>query len=59
MWWIYALLSALLAALTAVLAKIGIKEIDSDLATATRTVDIVILAWSIVLARQSSVERSC
>jgi len=48
MWWIYALLSAFFAALTAVLAKIGIKGIDSNLATAIRTVVILLLAWAIV-----------
>lgn len=48
MWWIYALLSACFAALTAIFAKVGIKNIDSDLATAIRTVVIIILAWSIV-----------
>ncbi len=49
MWWIYALLSALFAALTAVFAKVGIKGVDTDLATAIRTVVILILAWAIVL----------
>lgn len=49
MWWIYALLSALFAALTAIFAKIGIKNVNSDLATAIRTVVIGILAWGIVL----------
>lgn len=49
MWWIYALLSAVFASLTAIFAKIGVKDIDSDLATAIRTVIIIILAWSIVL----------
>jgi len=48
MWWIYALLSAFFAALTAIFAKIGVKNIDSDLATAVRTVVIVFLAWAIV-----------
>ncbi|MFD0749685.1 EamA family transporter [Mucilaginibacter calamicampi] len=48
MWWIYALLSALFAALTALFAKVGIKGIDSDLATAIRTVVIVVLAWVVV-----------
>ncbi|MGI4869567.1 MAG: EamA family transporter [Janthinobacterium lividum] len=48
MWWIYALLSALFAALTAILAKIGIKGVDSNLATAIRTVVILLLAWGIV-----------
>jgi transporter family protein len=51
MWWIYALLSAFFAALTAVLAKIGIKGIDSNLATAIRTVVILLLAWAIVFFR--------
>lgn len=50
-WWIYALLSALFASLTAILAKIGIKGVDSDVATAVRTGVILILAWGIVFAR--------
>lgn len=50
MWKVYALLSALFAALTSILAKIGIKGVDSNLATAIRTVVIIILAWSIVFA---------
>jgi len=49
MWWIYALLSAFFAALTAVFAKIGIKGVDSDLATAIRTVIILFLAWAVVM----------
>ncbi len=48
MWWIYALLSALFAALTAIFAKVGIKGVDTDLATAIRTVVILLLAWAIV-----------
>ena len=51
MWWIYALLSAVFAALTAVLAKIGIKGVDSNLATAIRTVVVLLLAWGIVYFR--------
>jgi transporter family protein len=51
MWWIYALLSALFAALTAIFAKIGIKDVDTDLATGIRTVIILILAWAIVFFR--------
>lgn len=51
MWWTYALLSAFFAALTAVLAKIGIKGVDSTVATAVRTVVILVLAWGIVLMR--------
>lgn len=51
MWWIYALLAALFAALTAIFAKIGIKGVDTDLATAIRTVVILILAWGIAFVR--------
>jgi len=51
MWWIYALLSAFFAALTAIFAKIGIKGVDTDLATAIRTVVILLLAWSIAIFR--------
>jgi len=51
MWYTYALLSAVFAALTAVLAKIGIKGVSSDLATAIRTVVILIVAWGIVFVR--------
>jgi transporter family protein len=51
MWWTYALLSAFFAALTAVLAKVGIKGVDSNLATAVRTSVILVLAWGIVYFR--------
>ncbi len=54
MWWTYALLSALFAALTAVLAKAGLKNIDSNLATAIRTVVILVLTWSIVFVKGTS-----
>jgi transporter family protein len=47
-WLIYALFSAIFAALTAILAKIGIKGVDSNLATAIRTVVILFFAWGIV-----------
>src|SRR3982750_131982 len=53
MWWIYALLSAFFAALTAVFAKLGIKSVDSDLATAIRTVVILFIAWSIAFFKGS------
>ncbi len=49
MWWIYALLSAFFASLTAIFAKVGVKNIDSDLATAIRTTVIFILVWGIAL----------
>lgn len=48
-WLIYALLSAFFASLTAILAKIGIKNVDSNLATAIRTIVILIFAWGIIL----------
>lgn len=49
MWKYYALLSALFAALTAIFAKIGVKAINSDLATAIRTTVILLITWGIVL----------
>ena len=51
MWQAYAVLSALFAAFTAIFAKMGMKGIDSDLATALRTIVILALAWSIVFAK--------
>lgn len=51
MWWIYALLSAFFAALTAIFAKVGIKGVDTDLATAIRTVVILVVAWGIAFFR--------
>ena len=47
----FALLSAVFAALTAILAKIGIKGVDSNLATAIRTVVILLFAWGIVMVQ--------
>ena len=49
MWKYYALLSAVFAALTAILAKCGVKNVDSNLATAIRTTVILFLTWSIAL----------
>ncbi len=51
MWWIYALLSALFAALTAIFAKIGVENVNSNLATAIRTVVVLIMIWLIVIFR--------
>ncbi|MDR1502412.1 MAG: EamA family transporter [Prevotella sp.] len=48
MWKYYALLSAIFAALTAVLAKVGVKDINGNLATAVRTSVVLFLAWGIV-----------
>jgi bacterial/archaeal transporter family protein len=50
-WWIYALLSAFFAALTTIFAKIGIENVDANLATAVRTVVIVFIAWGLVIAQ--------
>src|SRR5712671_3635099 len=50
-WLSWAILSALFAGVTAVLAKAGVKGIDSNLATAIRTVVILVFAWSIALSR--------
>ena len=49
-WFHWALLSALFAGLTAVLAKVGVKDVDSNVATAIRTVVILVFAWAIALA---------
>ena len=48
MWKYYALLSAVFAALTSILAKIGIDGVNSNLATALRTVVVVVMAWGMV-----------
>lgn len=50
-WVWYALLSAIFAALTAILAKLGLKDVDSGLATAIRTVFILLITWGIALSR--------
>jgi bacterial/archaeal transporter family protein len=50
MWKLYAILSAVFAALTAILAKIGIKGVNSNIAMAIRTIVILFIAWGIVLA---------
>jgi transporter family protein len=51
MWWLYALLSALFASLTAIFAKVGVTNVNANLATAIRTVIILLVAWGIVLAK--------
>ena len=48
MWFVFAILSAVFAALTSVLAKIGIEGVNSNLATAIRTVVVVVMAWGMV-----------
>ena len=49
-WVVYAFLSALFAALTSILAKVGVENINSNLATAVRTVVVLFMAWGIVFA---------
>lgn len=49
MWKLYAFLSAFFAALTAIFAKAGVRDVDSDLATAIRTTIILLLTWGIVI----------
>lgn len=53
-WFLFALLSAFFASLTALFAKIGMKGVDSDLATAIRTIVILLLAWGIVLFKNKT-----
>ena len=48
MWIIYALLSAVFAALTSILAKAGIAQVNSNLATALRTIVVLLMAWTVV-----------
>ena len=48
MWFVLALLSAIFAALTSILAKVGIDGVNSNLATAIRTVVVVVMAWGMV-----------
>ncbi len=52
-WFVWALLSAFFAGLTAVLAKVGVQQIDSNLATAIRTVVILIFAWTVAFATKN------
>lgn len=53
MWLVFALLSAIFAALTSILAKIGIDGVNSNLATAIRTVVVVVMAWGMVFLTHS------
>jgi len=48
MWFVFALLSAFFAALTSILAKIGIQNVNSNLATAIRTIVVLLMSWGIV-----------
>lgn len=56
MWFIFALLSAVFAAFTSILAKVGIEGVNSNLATAIRTVIVVIMAWFMVFLTHAYTE---
>ncbi|HNF32701.1 MAG TPA: EamA family transporter, partial [Bacteroidia bacterium] len=51
MWWFYAILSALFASLTALFAKLGVANINSNLATGIRTIVVVLMIWIIILTK--------
>ena len=53
MWGLFAVLSAVFAALTSILAKVGIENVNSNLGTAIRTVVVVVMAWGMVLLTHS------
>nr|WP_243660328.1 EamA family transporter [Miniphocaeibacter halophilus] len=55
LWFIYALLSAVFASLTAILGKKGVENIDSNLATAIRTIFVFISAWFVVYIRKANI----
>lgn len=50
-WWSFALLSAVFAALTTILVKLGVDQVSSTLATAIRTIVVLVMAWLIVASR--------
>lgn len=54
MWVIYALLSALFAALTAIFAKLGVAHVNTNLATGIRTIVILLMVWTIVMVRNEA-----
>lgn len=54
MWLLFAILSAVFAAATSILAKIGIENVDSNLATAIRTIAVLIMAWLVVFITNKS-----
>ena len=53
MWFVYALLSAVFAALTSILAKVGIEGVNSNLATAHRTAVVLVMAWGMVFLTEA------
>ena len=52
-WFVWALLSAFFAGVTAILAKVGVKEVNSNMATAIRTVVILIFAWAVAFLTET------
>lgn len=54
MWIVYALLSAVFAALTSILAKIGMENVNSNLATGIRTIVVLIMAWVVVAVTKTA-----
>ena len=58
MWLVFALLSAVFAALTSILAKIGIDGVNSNLATAVRTMVVVFMAWGMVFLTHAQIGRA-
>ena len=56
MWFFFALLSAVFAALTSILAKIGIEGVPSNLATAIRTIVVILMVWAMVFLTNSQTE---
>lgn len=56
MWWFYALLAALFASLTAITAKIGVANVNSNLATGIRTFVVLVMIWLIILSRNEHKE---
>ena len=55
MWFVYALGSAVFAALTSILAKVGIEGVNSNLATAVRTIVVVVMSWAMVFITNTQV----
>lgn len=53
MWFVFAFLSAVFAALTSILAKVGINDVNSNLATAIRTMVVIVMAWGMVFLTDS------
>lgn len=53
MWWLFAVLSAVFAAATSILAKVGIDGVNSNLATAIRTIVVLLMAWGVVFLTKS------